>query len=248
MLCLWFLLQVSTRQMTPQQAAITPNALSILNEFVANERYPFAFFFSSMTRFTVFQAVVSKYIWTLWISREFSSRRESGINKDFLTSDDVSSFSLPKADSEAEAFIKRLYINLHFSLGNSFAYGVGLVESFFFFGIPTTVVSAPFGLPFLFIFGGIEVSFILSFSSGLWFFKFDMTQEVSLNSAGLTMFMGRLSLMCVSALGGILESTSIKLGFTSSCCLLKSSFTKTTTSSPCCYCSKIFCNCLCRFS
>ena len=116
-----------------------------------------------MARCTVFQAVVLKYIWT----REFSSRRESGINKDFLTSDEVSSFSLPKADSAAEAFTKRLNINWHFSLGKSFAYCVGLVESFFFFGIPTAVVYAPSGLPFLFIFGGIEVSFISSFSSGL---------------------------------------------------------------------------------
>ena len=142
-----------------------------------------------MARFTVFQTVVSKYIWTLWISREFSSRRESGI-KDFLMSDEVSSFSLPKADSAAEAFTKRLNINWHFSLGKSFAYCVGLVESFFFFGIPTAVVYAPSGLPFLFIFGGIEVSFISSFSSGLWFFKFDMTEEVSLNSARLTMLWG----------------------------------------------------------
>ena len=65
------------------------------------------------------------------------------MNKDFFTSDEVSSFSLPKADSAAEEFTKRLNINLHFSVGRSFAYGVGLVESYFFFGIPTTVVSAP---------------------------------------------------------------------------------------------------------
>ena len=152
--------------MTPQQAAITPNTLSVLNEFVAND-----------------------------------------------TSDEVSNFTLPKDYSAAEAFNKRPNINLHFSLGKNFAYGVGLVESFFFFGITTTVVSVPFGLPFLFIFGGTEISFISSFFSGP--FKFNMTQEVSLNSVGWTMFMGRLSLMCVSALGGILESTCIKLGFTS---------------------------------
>ena len=94
--------------MTPQQAAIPPNALSLLNEFVANE-----------------------------------------------TSNEVSNFTLPKDYSAAAAFNKRLNINLHFSLCKNFAYGVGLVQSFFFFGIPTTVVSVPFGLPFLFIFGGI---------------------------------------------------------------------------------------------
>ena len=171
--------------MTPQQAAITPNALSILNEFVANKTYPFAFFLFIKDTFYSFPGCSfevyldsSKYIWTLQsifglfrsifgISREFSSRRESGINKDFLKSDEVSSFSLPKANSAAETFTKRLNIKFHFSLGNSFAYGVGLVDSFFFFGIPTTVVSSPFGLPFLFIFVGIEISFISSFSSGL---------------------------------------------------------------------------------
>ena len=117
--------------MTPQQAAITPNTLSVLNEFVANDM-----------------------------------------------SDEVSNFTLPKDYSAAEAFNKRPNINLHFSLGKNFAYGVGLVESFFFFGIPTTVVSAPFGLPFLFIFGGIEISFISSFpqdfdfSSSIWLRKY----------------------------------------------------------------------------
>ena len=157
-------------------------------------------------------------------------------------SDEVSSFSLPKADSAAEAFTKRLNINLNFSFGKSFAYGVSLVESFFFYGIQTTVVSVPFGFPILLIFRGIDISFISSFSTGLRFFKFNVTEEVSLNSAGLTIFGMGLSLMCVSAPGGILESTSIKLRFTSSAYLLKSSFAKTTTSFPRCDCSKILNN------
>ena len=147
--------------MTPSQASFTDNTTFFFRDVLVTSkaRPPTFLFFMELFQCCI-TSVWLKYFSTRWISI-FSSRTVSGIALKPNRSSIGRSLEPSIAVTTWTLFVNHSSMILSFSNGLSFEKGLGLLITplcFFSCGNPISVVSAPLGLRFFFIFGGILTS------------------------------------------------------------------------------------------